>query len=169
MKVVIINGSGTHGKDEFISQFNNIETRRVVNFSTITAPKLAAHVLGIDPDNKTDAARNLWSDIKDSWCKHFDGSFKETMSIIEKYNTEGVSVLFIHCREPVEIQKIVTSSSVPTYTLFINRTGHSIPFCQKDDQSFILQHIYDFTISIAEGVEHSKKAAAAFYWWLEKK
>ncbi len=127
--VVIINGCGGVGKDTFVDQcrrYYSYKTReesvvfKIINYSTVDKIKEIAKKLGWD-GGKTEKDRKFLSDLKELTSEYNDFSYNETIRRIkEEYKessenykiTNSVSiihkVLFIHCREPKDIQRIVT-------------------------------------------------------------
>lgn len=126
--VVIINGCGGVGKDTFVEQcrkccsykYRDIDVIfQIMNYSTVDKIKEIAKKLGWD-GAKTEKDRKFLSDLKELTSEYNDFSYNETIRRIrEEYkessenykNIKSVSIirkfLFIHCREPKDIQRIV--------------------------------------------------------------
>ena len=101
--IVIINGQGGVGKDEFVKKCSKF--LEIKNVSTVDKVKEAYRLLGWN-DEKTEEDRKNLSDIKDLSTKRFDHPFKYISQIIDKFNTiDAHEILFIHSREPDEINR----------------------------------------------------------------
>lgn len=108
MKIFVINGSGGSGKDTFVNLVYAIikevyPNQMVDATSTIDPIKDIAKRMGWNGE-KTPEARKFLSDLKDLSTEFNGGPFVYVKSFIQG---SRASVIFIHCREPKEIQKIV--------------------------------------------------------------
>jgi hypothetical protein len=103
-RVVIINGSGGVGKDTFVKFCS--EYTGVVNISSVDVIKSAASILGWN-GGKAEIDRKFLSDLKLLATDYNDHSFNYIKECIKrfKYNEQS-SILFIHLREPGEIEKL---------------------------------------------------------------
>lgn len=103
-KVFIINGSGSKGKDtfvEFCSKYTNIK-----NISTVDKVKLAGLFIGWD-GGKTEKDREFLSDLKLLADKYYNHSLEYVKQEYKSFlNNEAEKVMFIHCREPQNIQAL---------------------------------------------------------------
>lgn len=176
MYAVIINGSGTHGKDEFISKVRKHTEGRwtVFNVSTVDRVKQVCEFMDCPRSEKTDKARNFWSAVKDAWVAYNDGP-TQAMSeyVAEAKRTEqmlstlkqGIEqvVVFIHCREPEEVDKLLSACSkyAQVCTLMIDRPGQDVPNCSKDDPENVQAYDYDCVYS-CRSLEELDYAAAQF-------
>ena len=115
IKVVVINGTGGSGKDTFVDfcmeHVTDKENYMIHNVSSVDKIKEAAIVLGWN-GAKTEKDRKFLSDLKILTEEYNDGNFKY---MLERYNqmkmadsVEMKGILFLHIREPKEIQRIVT-------------------------------------------------------------
>lgn len=171
IKFVVINGVGTSGKDTFIDYVKNVWERKqdenwVVNFSTIFSVKEAVNFLleGKD-EEKTDEYRTFLSEVKEAWIKYNDGPTKQVIDMVKLYQElEKMGdnyIIFIHCREIPEIEKIIAeikSLGESVYSLLIDRPGIKIPKCEKDNLATIKSFQYDDVI-INESLEELEDAA----------
>jgi hypothetical protein len=102
----VINGKGGCGKDTLINQAK--QAFKVWNISSIDPVKDIARQLGYKEENKDDKSRKFLSDLKKLIVEWNDTPLRycidQTKSFI--YSTIG-SLLFVHIREPEEIQKYV--------------------------------------------------------------
>ena len=109
LSTFIINGAPMSGKDTFVRQLQKEFPDQVVNFSTIDSVKELYKVAGWN--GKKDAeSRKVLSDMKDYLTRKFDLPFLEVQSKISETlktasNSEKDMMLFIHVREPQEIDR----------------------------------------------------------------
>jgi len=101
-KVFIINGSGGCGKDTFIEYCT--KSSIVYNISTVDKVKEAGSILGWN-GGKTEEDREFLSDLKLLADKHYNHSIKYVLSMIDRCNEDGI-IVFIHCREPENIERL---------------------------------------------------------------
>ena len=104
-EIVIINGTGTSGKDEVINIIKKY--RRVFNYSTIDYIKnIMIHHFGWDGISKNDKDRYLMSELKRLATEYNDGPINFTKQYFNNMNIEKFDFIFIHCRECEEINKL---------------------------------------------------------------
>lgn len=128
-KIIVINGSNGVGKDLFVTYCDiycryltvNKEKNIIVsNLSTIDPIKELTKEIGWS-GQKTDKDRKFLSDLKDLCTEYNNLSFnyiKKNIERIRSYNREN-TIIFIHCREPKEIQELV--DELGAKTLLITR------------------------------------------------
>lgn len=125
--VIIINGKPTAGKDQFIEFLNDaialtgIVDEVIENFSSVDVVKQVAGILGWNGE-KDDKSRNFLSDLKDLWSTYNDGPFRD---MIQKIYTSERPIIFLHIREPDEIEKVyqyyLDNEHIDCLKLFIHR------------------------------------------------
>jgi dephospho-CoA kinase len=148
MKIVIIKGTATSGKDQFVKLFKKNYPYKCYNWSTIDkVKKVAKKHLGWDGE-KTEESRLFLSELKRIWSDFNNGPFLWMVKKIEKYYRELTEedknrvVYFIHCRESDEIQKFVTRYGDKCHTLLIQRNNIKVPNNKADKE---VEHFsYDF-------------------------
>lgn len=126
MKIVVINGFPGAGKDEFVNCCKKLIGEPYVgNISTVDFVKYIATECGWD-GTKTPENRAFLSDLKDLLTEWNDIPFKKIEKALSIYETEWLTygvlekgIIFIHCREPKEIQKLCTR--LGAIAIFINR------------------------------------------------
>lgn len=101
--VIIINGKGGVGKDALVNEY--LKHHRGESISAIDRIKEAAAVLGWD-GRKSDADRKFLSDLKALSIKYNDYPLRDILFKFHWFirDVKG-DVLFIHIREPEEIEK----------------------------------------------------------------
>ena len=153
MKIVIINGKGGTGKDTFVVMCKDIlGAERVFNISTVDFVKEVATMCGWD-GTKTPKNRKFLSDLKDLLTEWDDVPLKKIMAdavscsaCAEVLGELDKSVLFIHCREPKEIEKLVGAFQGDTVTLLIRReAAENVQQINHADNE-VLNYEYDYTI-----------------------
>ena len=116
--VIVINGQGGCGKDTIC----NIMAKyyKVKNISTVDPIKDIAKYAGWTGE-KGDKARKMLADLKQVFIEYNDLPLNFVINEAEKFKADENDVMFVHCRENVEIEKIVKALSVKTITLLIRR------------------------------------------------
>lgn len=176
IKLIVINGSGGHGKDTLIKMIevmsDNTNNIMVVNYSTVDPIRnWLKYVWGLT--DKTNEWRCLMSDINDTLNKYGELPIKETINCIKNFTQKAhISIcpgfqllLFIHCREPDRIQKILDECRCFTDyqgSVFVIRPDEEAPDCPKDKFINITKMKYDHNI-IASSLEELKVEADKFY------
>ena len=110
--VIIINGSGRTGKDTFCEYFSKFIPADVV--SSVTLVKKAFKILVGEDVPKDEAMRKFLSDMKLAWTAYNDGP---TKYMINKVKSCTRPVIFLHIREPEEIDKIKTELQLMGYNV----------------------------------------------------
>lgn len=103
-KIFIINGYNGVGKDTFVEMCEKYVG--TYNISTVDKVKLAAEMLGWNGE-KNESSRRFLSDLKLLAEKHFNHSIKYVLSEKSWFDyLDVLKVMFIHCREPENIDAI---------------------------------------------------------------
>ena len=153
MKIVIINGTGGAGKDTFVTMCKDVlGAERIYNISTVDFVKEVATMCGWD-GTKTPKNRKFLSDLKDLLTEWDDIPLKKIMAeavscsaCAEILGELDRSVLFIHCREPKEIEKLVSAFQGDVATLLIRReAAENVQQINHADND-VLNYEYDYTI-----------------------
>jgi len=148
MKVIIINGTGGSGKDEFVKLFNKKYKGKCLNWSTIDiVKKIAKDEFNWD-NKKTDKSRKFLSDLKKLWTDFNNGPFLKMINTIKEFEynfkiPNQENIFFVHCREPEEIQKFVDYYKEKCITLLIDRDVN-VPDNYSDKS--VYNFIYDYSI-----------------------
>lgn len=157
-QIIVINGYPQSGKDTFVKFVGmHVPTTQIV---TSDPAKRALKELGWDGEDKY-KVRNLLADLKRISVDNFDGSYKhillELMNIAFYYAKRNW-VVFIHSREPKEIDKL--KKELGAKTLFINRPTKEIP--NNDSDRNVENYKYDLIIDNLGTLEEFKERAEAF-------
>lgn len=123
-KVIVINGSGGSGKDLFVELVTkNLFGNTVFNFSSIDPIKKILITQGWDGVDKSDAWRLKMVNLKKELIEKDD---TPTRYLLDKINSVQTGIIFVHIREPEEIEKL--KLRIPSaYTLHVNRSQSQIP------------------------------------------
>lgn len=139
-QIVVINGTGGSGKDtfvEFVSKY-----AKVFNFSSVDKVKEIARAIGWD-GQKTEKDRKFLSDLKRLTTEYNDMAFNSIKQAINSFNDLDSEIMFIHIREPEEIQRAV--SNFGAKTLLVRREGLASITTNYSDAS-VENYNYDFII-----------------------
>ena len=150
MKIIVINGAPTAGKDLFVSHCQK-HLLWCGNFSTVDFVKEVAALCGWD-GTKTPKNRAFLSDLKDLLTNWGDVPFKKIERAICLYEAQAKSydfstnevLCFVHCREPKEIAKFVEKMGAET--LLIRRPDIEGANQSNHADSDVFNYEYDYTI-----------------------
>ena len=173
MKILIINGTATSGKDSFV-EFAKEGNYEVYNFSTIDYIKEKALELGWD-GRKDERGRRLLSDLKDALTLYDDIPFKkvvnEIKSVLFQYDqfeqpTDNL-IFFVHSREPVDIQKWKEFTNART--LFLRRpAAEDVEHNNHADRN-VFDFDYDYVYSNEGSLNDLRDGAINFVNWIGEK
>lgn len=149
MRVVVINGSATAGKNTVVEMAGECADTLVYEISTIDKVIEAANILGYSgiKDNKS---RKFLSDLKDLATEYSNHSFNYVLDRVYRLRSKLKSedrdscVFFVHVREPDEIDKLKAHYKGKCVTLLIDRPFDSIPDNHADQD--VKNYNYDYII-----------------------
>lgn len=169
IKVIVINGAGTSGKDTFIDLFSEVcdescEGYSVYRFSSVDRVKYFATCMGWDgvKDNK---GRRFLSDIKDAMTLYNDDPFNYMKEKVEEVKdiTED-AFIFFHVREPSEIKKMV--NRLGATSLLIERPSvNSDSFTNHADKN-VKEFPYSYIVSNNGTLSDLKHRAELYFHYL---
>jgi hypothetical protein len=142
--IIIINGQGGVGKDAVCNAVSQVIPCKIV--SSIDAIKRIARKSGWHGE-KTDSARKLLSDLKLAFSAYNNLPFEDMMQEVNLFlATDDCRILFVHIREPEEIEKFKKAASklCPCSTLLITRPRVERNFGNTADDN-VKNYSYDFT------------------------
>ena len=107
-QVFIINGTGGCGKDTFVSLFSE-ELKKynkdTINYSSVQIIKEIACRVGWQ-GGKTEKDRKFLSDLKALCAEYSDAPFQSMCEVYDLFlKANNTDVLFLHIREPEEIER----------------------------------------------------------------
>lgn len=139
-QIVVINGVGGSGKDTFVEYCSKYA--KVMNFSSVDKVKEVARVIGWD-GQKTEKDRKFLSDLKKLTTEYNDMPFNSIKEAVSRFNDSDLEIMFIHIREPEQIQRAVDSFNAKT--LLVRRDGIAKIESNYSDAS-VENYNYDFVI-----------------------
>lgn len=165
-QIFIINGSGRVGKDTFV-KFITIEMaqitkkiRSVENVSSVDEIKNIARMLGWK-GGKSEKDRRFLSDLKVLTSKYNGFPFKSIKSKVEEFRQDDTTnILFLHIREPEEIQRAVDEFGAKTILIKRDNVKH-ITSNMADKNVF--NYEYDYVIENNGTKEEFKEKAREFF------
>ena len=155
-KIVIINGTGGSGKDtfvEFVSKYN-----KVVNVSSVDKVKEIATLMGWD-GTKDEKSRKFLSDLKKLATDYNEMPLMDMKEKVEKFKNSDNELMFLHIREPEEIEK--AKDEFGALTLLIKRENHETIKSNYSDAN-VENYDYDYIINNTT-LEELEKCAKDFY------
>lgn len=167
-KAYIINGAGGSGKDTFVNIVKTvlqIEEKykhiNVLNVSSVDKVKQAAHLLGWDGE-KDSKGRAFLHKLKTLSEAEYEGVKKYVLNKVEVAPDD--SIIFIHIREPEEIQKTIEVLSsvvnVSTSTILV-RSSRGINDTNGADD-VVENFNYDFSINNSGTIGELEEIVKAF-------
>ncbi|MBQ9313463.1 MAG: hypothetical protein IJ220_00430 [Clostridia bacterium] len=154
-QIVIINGTGGSGKDTFVEFCSKYG--KVMNFSSVDKVKEIAQAIGWD-GKKTEKARKFLSDLKRLTTEFNDMSFNSIKDAVAKFKNSDCEILFIHIREPEEIERAANAFNAKT--LLVKRIGLTNISSNYSDAN-VEKYEYDFIIENTT-LEDLDKHASSF-------
>lgn len=144
---IVINGPGGTGKDALIASITN---HNVINTSSIDPIKEIATICGWNGE-KDDNVRKFLSDLKALTINFNDYPTNWIMNKYKEFMEDECSdILFVHIREPEEIQKFVNLTNAKTLLVSPgNRAVHEGSYGNRSDDE-VMNYNYDY-IFINEG------------------
>ena len=174
MKVIIINGAGGCGKDTFVQFFRRAANHgeklpfldRVLNISTVDYIKDVAKKLGWEGQKDNDSRKYL-SELKEMATYWGDIPFKDMKtkvtqfySKLSNYDMSDEGYVFIHCREPEQIDHLKADLGFPCYSLLIRRPTQEKYGNHSDDD--VENYAYDYAVNNYGTLEELDTMARAF-------
>jgi guanylate kinase len=140
-QIIVINGSGGVGKDTFVDYCRIYAN--ILNISSVDKIKEAARILGWN-GGKTESDRKFLSDLKLLSSEYNDYSYQYIKSHIDKFKMDkSLGTIFIHVREPEEIERIKQEFGAITL-LIVNPNKQEIKTNMADAN--VMNYKYDYVI-----------------------
>lgn len=167
VQVVVVNGMPTSGKSTFVEYCLDKLGVLGREISTVDFVKELARMAGWD-GTKTYRNRRFLSDLKDLLTEWNDVPFKKIKeakelfeSDLARYDMEHSKVfLFVHCREPHEIQKI--KDRLGAITVLIRREAVEDNEQSNHADRNVFEFKYDMVIDNNKGLNELKKQSEGF-------
>ena len=152
-QVFIINGSGGCGKDTFVSLVSDISY--TTNFSSVDKIKEIARSIGWT-GGKTEKDRKLLSDLKLICTDYNDLPLNSMKDKFEGFLNSDSNFLFLHIREPEEIEKAKKIFNAKTILVKRNSVKH---ITSNMADANVFNYDYDIVINNDEGIEELRDKA----------
>jgi hypothetical protein len=163
MKIIIVNGSNTVGKNNFVKFFSSNLQGVIYEISTVDViKKISKKYFGWN-GKKDESSRKFLSDMKKLWTEFNDGPFIDTIERIERKSPDYV---FIYCREPSEITKFKNYYNDNLITILIKRDDR-IPANNFSDMN-VDNYVYDYYIYNNGDKEMFKETCIQLYEEMKK-
>lgn len=155
-KIFIINGYGGVGKDTFCEYVGHYAKVKVI--SSIDLVKEYATKMGWD-GGKTPKDRKFLSDLKDLLTGYNDYPYRDMCQKVLAFKDSDDEFLFIHIREPEEIERAKKEFSAYT-VLVTNDSADEISSNHADAEVF--NYSYDLLVDNSGTLEELDLAAKYF-------
>ena len=156
-RIIIINGSGSVGKNTFVDFCKPYAN--ITNVATSDKIKDAAKILGWT-GSKSEDDRKFLSDLKLLSTGYNNFPYEYVKNSIEKFMMDKSSyTMFIHAREPEEIHKLKTNFGCITL-LILNPNKESITSNMADVN--VENYEYDYVIHNDGDLDDLKRKAIHF-------
>lgn len=168
MKIFIINGAAGSGKDTFVELCRKFTGDAfLLNISTVDKVKEIATACGWD-GTKTPENRKFLSDLKALLTDWADVPLNDMIQKIEKFKrgfeiydtSDDRAIIFIHCREPEEIRKLV--KALDARTLLIRRSAAENITASNQSDAGVFDYEYDIHINNNGSLAELERTAEVF-------
>lgn len=165
MKIIVINGQGGAGKDEFVG-FCGYEDEGIYNFSMVDGIKSVAETMGWT-GSKFSVDRKFLSDLKDLASEYNDYPFQYTLKEVKEavkdyrryHDLSNEFICFIHARELEDIDRWVYDYGARA--LVIRRPEVEGSFGNHADDN-VFEVDYDYEVWNTGSLYQLKEAAENF-------
>ena len=158
-QIFIINGSGGCGKDTFISFVSDEAENPIMNFSSIDKVKEIAKIIGWN-GKKTEKDRKFLSDLKILCTAYNNMPFNSMRNKVTEFNNNNAEILFLHIREPEEIDKAKTAFGAKTILIKRNDIKHIVS--NMADRN-VFNYKYDIVVNNDSDLDSFKNKAITFF------
>lgn len=168
MKIIVINGTAESGKDTFVKMVQNHSSEEVFNISSIDPVKELMVKCGWSRQDKSDEARACMAQIKAILVDRLDGPFwyvNQKIDEIRYFSPDAI--VFVHVREPKEIEKLKWAYGADCTTLLVEKKVLRIPNNAADRN--VHQFEYEIYISNNGSLVDLDLQALSFTTFLEEK
>lgn len=167
MKIVIINGAPRSGKDTFVGYCLDKLGKFGFTFSTVDFIKDIAKECGWNGE-KTPEDRKFLSELKKLLTEWRDVPYQvmrreiaKVRLLAEQYGIDHDRfVIFIHCREPEEIERFVKEYDATT--VLVRRPEVEANEQSNSSDSGVFDYLYDAIVWNENSLDHLKLAAEMF-------
>lgn len=158
---IVINGVGGAGKDTLISFV--AEKYWIKNVSSIDPIKNIASVIGWN-GQKDEKSRKFLSDLKKITTDYNDYALNYILEEQKSFLSGPEEIMFVHIREPKEIEKFVSRSKGETLTLLIKPREElqNKQFGNVSDDN-VENYDYDLVFNNNHSIEETKELWLEFF------
>lgn len=158
--IFIINGSGGVGKDTFVELVS--EYVNTMNYSSVDKVKHIAKMCGWN-GKKSEKDRKFLSDLKLLTSEYCNMPFEDMVEKINEFNSSDCRFLFLHIREPEEIEKMKLFAQKNNFvkTILITRDSVKKITTNMADKN-VSNYNYDITINNDGSIDDLKEQAISF-------
>lgn len=142
-EIIIINGTGGSGKDTFVEFASKYA--KILNFSSVDKVKEIARLIGWN-GQKNEKDRKFLSDLKKLTTEYNEMSLRSILEAVQAFYSSACEIMFIHIREPEEIEKAKKNISGNVKTILIKRKGLENINSNYSDAS-VDNYNYDYIIN----------------------
>lgn len=147
-QIFIINGSGGVGKDTFVTTITKNYKHKVLNFSSIDKVKEMAALAGWN-GGKSERDRKFLSDLKMLCSDYCDMPFVSMKDKVLEFNTGDAAMLFLHIREPREIERAKKEFDAKTILVKRDSVKH---ITSNEADSNVFDYTYDIILDNSGGL-----------------
>lgn len=158
--IYIINGKGRAGKDTVCEMA--AELCRVRNVSSITPIVEIAKFAGWD-GVKTNEARRLLSRLKEVFTEYNDLSHQYCLAQAREFLAGEERLMFIHIREPEEIERLKQELGGVCHTLLVRRAGVSEQKLGNRSDDGVEDYAYDAVIENDGSLDDLRDKVGKFF------
>lgn len=158
-KVIVINGSGGAGKDTLCEMAG--KHYKIMNVSSIDPIKKIAKDNGWNGD-KSEKSRKFLADLKALFVEFNDLPLKYLLEKYDVFKNGDEEIMFVHIREPKEIEKFKKEIGDNCYTLLIRgRAGARTEWNNHSDDA-VENYDYDFCYENCKRLDEVEKDFVEF-------
>lgn len=156
-RAFVINGKGGVGKDTLVDAYSLLTNQPALNASAIDIIKDIAYQYGWHGE-KDLKARKFLSELKRVFIEYND---LPTSDLLRKYydfmddNQTDYFIMFVHIREPEEIQKFIEGTNHEALSILIRRKGISDKHYGNPSDDNVDNYNYDIIFDNDKPVEES--------------
>lgn len=150
--VIVINGAGTSGKDSIIEELSYLYL--LMNESSIDPIKEIGEIVGTE-GKKDPKTRKFLSDLKRVCEDYNEFTTNYLLQRVEEFRGSNHTLLFVHIREPEQIDKFVQRCSFPCKTVLVQRDG--VESWGNDSDDNVNNYKYDYTLSNNDTIEKAAR------------
>lgn len=158
-EIIVINGMAQSGKDTFVELVSKYY--KTENYSSVKRVKGIARLCGWHED-KDEKSRQFLCKLKELTTEFNDLSYKAVVNKIINFYESDKELLFIHIREPLEIQRVVENFNAKT--LLVKR-DKAVDITSNEADKNVNNYNYDYIISNNGSIEDLEEEVTK---WLEQ-